>query len=208
LFGTSSYALTASYLAGYVSPFPYSGSAQITGSLGVTGSVNITTNLYVGSTLAASGIQNIRQYNVDTSFLGGTLAIGKQSAANAGYTLDVSGSINTTGTLTITSASLNYQQNTNVSTGSTQVIASYPTGAYYAAFFDYAMYSGSAVRAGTIMTTWSGSTTSYNESYTSDFAGLSTSGVTLQTGISGSNIQLQATASTSAWTIRSLIRLL
>lgn len=36
---SSSYALTASYLSGYVSPFPYSGSAQITGSLGVTGSL-------------------------------------------------------------------------------------------------------------------------------------------------------------------------
>ena len=41
--GTSSYALTASYLTGYISPFPYSGSAVITGSLevtqGITGSL-------------------------------------------------------------------------------------------------------------------------------------------------------------------------
>ena len=40
--GTASFALTASYLSGYVSPFPYTGSAQITGSLGVTGSVVAT----------------------------------------------------------------------------------------------------------------------------------------------------------------------
>ena len=39
---TASYALTASYLEGYISPFPFTGSAQITGSLGVTGSVNVS----------------------------------------------------------------------------------------------------------------------------------------------------------------------
>ena len=39
LFGTASLALTASYLSGYVSPFPFTGSAIISGSLGVTGSV-------------------------------------------------------------------------------------------------------------------------------------------------------------------------
>jgi hypothetical protein len=42
--GTASYAvnaLTASYLSGYVSPFPYTGSALITGSLGITGSTSI-----------------------------------------------------------------------------------------------------------------------------------------------------------------------
>ena len=44
---SSSYALTASYLSGYVSPFPYSGSAQVTGSFGVTGSTNISGSLYV-----------------------------------------------------------------------------------------------------------------------------------------------------------------
>ena len=46
--GTASYAinsLTASYLSGYVSPFPYTGSAQITGSLGVTGSLVVTDSI-------------------------------------------------------------------------------------------------------------------------------------------------------------------
>jgi hypothetical protein len=45
LTGTSSYAtnaLTASYLEGYISPFPFTGSAIITGSLEVTGSITAT----------------------------------------------------------------------------------------------------------------------------------------------------------------------
>jgi len=42
-FATSaSQALTASYLSGYVSPFPFTGSAIISGSLGVTGSFKVT----------------------------------------------------------------------------------------------------------------------------------------------------------------------
>jgi hypothetical protein len=63
--GTSSYAtnaLTASYLSGYVSPFPYTGSAQITGSLGITGSLSTT-----GS---------------DASFNGVTVGKGKGSLPN------------------------------------------------------------------------------------------------------------------------------
>ncbi len=39
---SASYALTASYLEGYISPFPYSGSAVITGSLTVSGSSTFT----------------------------------------------------------------------------------------------------------------------------------------------------------------------
>ena len=39
---TASNAVTASYLTGYVSPFPFTGSAIISGSLGVTGSLQVT----------------------------------------------------------------------------------------------------------------------------------------------------------------------
>ena len=52
---SSSFALTASYLSGYVSPFPYTGSALITGSLGVTGSSSIRSTT-TSSTLSAFNI--------------------------------------------------------------------------------------------------------------------------------------------------------
>jgi hypothetical protein len=70
LFGTSSYAtnaLTASYLSGYVSPFPFTGSALITGSLGITGSLNVTqgitgslfgTSSWAENAITASYVQN------------------------------------------------------------------------------------------------------------------------------------------------------
>jgi len=49
--GTASYALTASYLEGYISPFPFTGSARITGSLGVTGSISTTTGFFHNQSL-------------------------------------------------------------------------------------------------------------------------------------------------------------
>ena len=51
-------ALTASYLSGYVSPFPYTGSAQITGSLGVTGSLSVTQGITGSLFGTASWAQN------------------------------------------------------------------------------------------------------------------------------------------------------
>lgn len=67
---TASYALTASYLEGYISPFPFTGSAQITGSLGVTGSVNvsegITGSLFGTSSWASSAISS--SYSLSSSF--------------------------------------------------------------------------------------------------------------------------------------------
>jgi hypothetical protein len=126
---------------------------------------------------------------------------------DAGYRLDVSGSTRLNGTTTIVSASLNYQENLAVTTGSFQTIVSAATGSFRSAFFDYVAYSASVVRAGTVISTWSGSVTEYYENYTNDLGG-STSVVTLQTAISGSNIQLQAGISGSAWSVRSLVRLL
>jgi hypothetical protein len=126
---------------------------------------------------------------------------------DAGYRLDVSGSTRLNGPTTIVSASLDYQQNLAVATGSFQTITSVATGSFRSAFFDYVAFSGSIVRAGTLVSTWSGSNTEFYENFTGDLGG-STAVVTLQTAISASNIVLQAGISGSAWSVRSLVRLL
>ena len=105
------------------------------------------------------------------------------------------------------SATLQVQANTSVATGSYQTIVSAATGSYKAAFFDYVIFSGSATRAGTVVSTWSNTAIDYYENYTNDVSG-STSKVTLRVALTGSNVQLQATSSNAAWTIRSLIRLI
>jgi hypothetical protein len=163
--------------------------------------------------MARFGTQNA---GVEYSYINqGNFLIG--TSVNNGYRLQVqpgasgslfvSGSSVFNGTATIVSASLNYQQNLAVATGSFQTIVSAATGSFRSAFFDYVAYSASVVRAGTVVSTWSGSVTEFYENFTGDLGG-STSVVTLQTAISASNIVLQAGISGSAWSVRSLVRLL
>jgi hypothetical protein len=121
--------------------------------------------------------------------------------------LFVSGSSLFNGTATIVSASLNYQQNLAVATGSFQTVVSAATGSFRAAIFDYVTFSGSVARAGTLYSTWGGTSVEWFENYTADVNG-STSPVTLQAALSGGNIVLQAGISGSAWAVRSLVRLL
>jgi len=75
-------ALTASYLEGYISPFPFTGSAQITGSLGVTGSVGILSgsltidSVAATSTLVLSGsTPTIRLYSSGSNSSNGRIIV-------------------------------------------------------------------------------------------------------------------------------------
>jgi hypothetical protein len=81
---SASYALTASYLEGYISPFPYSGSAVITGSLTVSGSstlTNIGPAIFSGSLIVTQGIT-------------GSLSGSALTATSASYALTASYALN------------------------------------------------------------------------------------------------------------------
>jgi hypothetical protein len=91
---TASYALTASYLTGYVSPFPFTGSAQITGSLGVTGSAVINGDLVVNGTASFNVFHTI--YNTSSIiYASGSTKFGDTSDDTHQFTgsLYVSGSV-------------------------------------------------------------------------------------------------------------------
>jgi hypothetical protein len=162
-----------------------------------------------GNTIITGSLTVITGSNIEFQVLNTGVKIGNAITDTHTVTgsFSVSGSLTVTQSLNIDSASLQYQQNLAVATGSFQTIASVATGSYRCAFFDYVTFSGSTVRAGTLVSTWSGSVTEYYENYTADLGG-STSIVILQTAISGSNIILQAGISGSAWSVRSLVRLL
>lgn len=195
----------------------FTGSVNVTGSMTVTGRVTIPD--HTGSLFGtASWAQNFLTSSVTSASYAFTAssAISASFATSASWapptfpftgSAQVTGSMNITGSLSVGSSFFDYNQNTNVVTGSWQVVASEATASFRAAFFDYVMFSGSISRAGSVYTVWSGSATEFFETYTNDIGG-STSVVTLQTAISGSNIQLQATASAFTWTIRSLVRML
>jgi hypothetical protein len=185
----------------------------ISASLGITGSLQGTASWAVSASQAISSSRSFTSsYTLDFDRTG-LITTGSSSTIQiVSGTLNLTGSLNVTGalyissSLNINSASFNYQQNLTVNSGSYRVISSTPTASYKAAFFDYLMFSGSNSRAGHVQSVWSGSSIEYNEIATNDLG--TTAGVTLRAAISGSNIQLQATASSDSWTIRSLVRLL
>ena len=94
---------------------------------------------------------------------------------------------------------------TSATAGTTSTILSVSTGSYYGAFFDYVAVSGSNSRAGTVMSTWNGSSVVYNESTTNDIG--NTNEVTMSVDLSGTNVRLRAT-NTNQWSVRSLVRLI
>ena len=83
-------------------------------------------------------------------------------------------------------------------------VYSLPTASYDGAFFEYTARSGSNARAGQIMAIWSGSVVNYTETTSSAFG--TTTGLTLGVFITGSNMALTGSATTSAWTIKTIIR--
>jgi hypothetical protein len=94
-------------------------------------------------------------------------------------------------------------QRLTANSGST-TIYSLPTASYDGVFVDYVIRSGSNARAGQIMGMWSGSTAAYTDNSTTDFG--STAGFTFGLIITGSNMVLTGSASTSGWTVRAGIR--
>jgi hypothetical protein len=169
-------------------------------------------NVGIGTTTPVSGTLQVNGNVFATSFTGsfsGSYAGSIANATSASYaaTASFANNFKINDVLSIDSASLDYQQNLAVATGSFQTIVSAATGSFRSAFFDYVTFSGSIVRAGTVVSTWSGSNTEFYENFTGDLGG-STAVVTLQTAISASNIVLQAGISGSAWSVRSLVRLL
>ena len=83
-------------------------------------------------------------------------------------------------------------------------LSSLPTASYDGAFYDYTARSGSNARAGTIMAIWSGSSVNFTETTTLDFG--STTGLNLGVFVSSGNMVLTGSASTTAWTIKTIIR--
>jgi hypothetical protein len=84
------------------------------------------------------------------------------------------------------------------------VIYSIPTASYDAAWFEYSVRSGSSARAGSIMAIWSGSSVNFTETTTTDFG--NTAGVNFTVIVTGSNFALTGSATTAAWTLKTIIR--
>ena len=95
----------------------------------------------------------------------------------------------------------------NNSSTATTTIAGVAHATYSAAFFDFVIKNGTNVRAGTVYACHNGDSTplvEFAETSTVDLG--DTSDVTLSVDISGTNMRLRATTTSSTWTIKTLIR--
>ena len=90
-------------------------------------------------------------------------------------------------------------------TGSPVIVVAADTGSYIAAFFDYAVASGSNIRAGTVFGSWVNGLITYSEVSNVDVG--DTSDVSMSMALAGGFVQLLATnTNTSPWTVRALGR--
>jgi hypothetical protein len=91
-------------------------------------------------------------------------------------------------------------------TAGTNTVYSIPTSAYTGAFIDYTLVSTgtTGARAGNIMTIWSGTTAQYTETSTNDIG--TTTGVTFSVAVSGNNAVLSSSATTTGWTLKTIVR--
>jgi len=107
------------------------------------------------------------------------------------------------GDVTVDSALLSNQENTDVDTG-TETVASVAIATYTAAFFDFVIKKTTNVRSGTVYACHDGTNVEFTETSTQDLG--DTSDVTLSVDISGGNMRLRATTTSDNWSIKSLIR--
>ena len=88
--------------------------------------------------------------------------------------------------------------------GSLTSIYSIPLSAYTGAWFEYTAKGATSLRAGNIASIFSGTSISHNETTTTDIG--DTSDLLLDVIISGTNATLTASATTSNWEIKTIIR--
>ena len=84
------------------------------------------------------------------------------------------------------------------------ILYSIPTTAYTGGFFEYTVKNTSGVRAGSIMSVFSGSSIDFNETTTNDIG--DTTDVTFDMNISGTSANLLVAATSNGWEIKTIVR--
>ena len=204
---SSSYALTASFAlngGGGGPAFPYTGSAIITGSLVVTGSTTSTqgftgslfgTASWAENAISASHATTASYALTAQTLLGSVTSASYAATASMGVNFVVQGTLALNGTLTDSAIVL------STIVGSNNLFTQ-ATGSRTSAFGKYTLYKGTSARAGEFMTVWNGTTTTYTDTSTTDIG--DTSDITFSSAIVSGDIQINAVAASSGWTIKML----
>jgi hypothetical protein len=203
LHGTASW---AEYVVnGGGASFPYTGSAVITGSLVVTGSTTSTLG-FTGSLLGTSSWADSASQAISSSFA--------TSASYATTAQNLLGSVTTAQTashavnftieqkLTLDETLTDFAKVNSTIVGSDNLFQQ-ATGSYTSAHGKYTLYKGTNARAGEFVTVWNGTTTTYFDNATTDIG--NTADITFQSLIVTSQIQINAVAASSGWTVKMLV---
>jgi hypothetical protein len=188
---SASYALTASYAmnGGGGGGTPGGSPTQIQyNNAGAFGGVDKLT--YDGTNLAGTG-------SFTGSFTGqfnGTITTALTASHAVNFTIEQK--------LTLNETLTDFAKVNSTIVGSNNLFQQ-ATGSYTSAHGKYTLYKGANARAGEFVTVWNGTTTTYYDNATTDIG--STSDITFQSSIITSQLQLNAVALSSGWTVKMLV---
>jgi hypothetical protein len=162
-----------------------------------TGTFNLrgSTQVIIGGTNGEVGIQYVENAGVGLRHNNVT----KLTTESTGVAV--------VGNITVDSALLSNQENTDIDSAAAEVVAQVAHATYTAAFFDFVVKKGTNVRSGTVYACHDGDTTplvEFTETSTQDLG--DTSDVVLSVDISGTQMRLLATVASDDWSVKSLIR--
>ena len=185
-------------------------SRQLFKSDGTTVTLNWETGAFTGSMLgtASYASQSLSSsFATTASYYGGSV-ISASFASTASSVSTLNQNVIITGSLSVTSSvyinNALYSNQTNTLATENKILYSAPTSTYDALFVEYIAKNGSNVRAGQIMSATDGTNTKFTETTTTDLG--STTPLTFNVSVAGGNIRLEASASTSTWTVKTITR--
>ena len=160
-----------------------------------------TGNLYIRGA-ASMRLQGINQSNFLIASQGGNVNLYYNNANKFDTT---NTGVNVTGEIQLnTKALLSNQENTDIDSAASEVVAQVSITDYTAAFFDFVVKKGANVRSGTVYACHDGTNVEFTETSTNDLG--DTSDVTLSVDKTSTNLRLIATVTSDDWSVKSLIR--
>ena len=170
----------------------------MTGSLTVSGSVMVTggiTGSLLGTATTASYVLQAvsSSFATTASYYGGTVT----TAATASYSTNFT----VANTLIIDQTLTDYSRVASTIVGANNLFTQ-PTGSYRSAFGKYTLFSGTNARSGEFILVLNGTDVKYYDSSTTDIG--NTTDIVFSAAIVGSDLQINADAASSGWTVRML----
>lgn len=185
---------------------------DVSGSTRVRGNtiISATTSTASGSTLTVVGSGSTQPIFTVQGSSGELFSVTDSLIGSLFSVNDISGlpilevfSNNTVLMGTYLAPSLNTTSRITANSGTTTVYT-IPQSAYTGAFFEYTVSDGTNLRAGNIMSIWSGVTVNFTETQTTDIGSTSTIAFTMSANTS--NVILQTSATTNNWIVKTIIR--